>query len=86
MQLLFILVCILQVTTVCVSQDPPTYEESVRQSLQALQSIEAPFDTRPPSVIPQVVISPPVNALPQYEEITHSTTTTHEHDDPADSN
>lgn len=82
MQFFFIFVCILPVTTVCVSQDPPTYEESVRQSLQVLQSIEAPFDTRPPSVMPQIVISQPVNALPQYEEITHSTTSTHSHEDP----
>lgn len=29
-----------------------------------------------PSVMPQVVLSQPVNGLPQYEEIPHITTTT----------
>ncbi|XP_060758562.1 uncharacterized protein si:ch73-364h19.1 isoform X2 [Neoarius graeffei] len=58
------------------AENPPTYEESVRQSLQSLQSLEGPFNTMQPSVMPQVVLSQPVNGLPQYEELPHITTTT----------
>lgn len=67
---------------VCVSQEPPTYEESVRQSLQSLQSQEGPFNTMPPSVMPQDVLSQPVNALPQYEELPHTTISPDSNNDP----
>ncbi|KAB5554021.1 hypothetical protein PHYPO_G00045310 [Pangasianodon hypophthalmus] len=64
------------------AEAPPTYEESVRQSLQSLQTLDAPYDTIPPSVMPQVVLSQPMNALPQYEELRHTATSPDSNNDP----
>ncbi|XP_026997142.1 uncharacterized protein si:ch73-364h19.1 [Tachysurus fulvidraco] len=80
------------------TENPPTYEESVRQSLQSLQNsdpnpipipipmpipihipnpnlnLNTNHNAIPPTMRPQVVLAQPVNALPQYEGLTHSTT------------
>lgn len=91
---------------ICVPQNPPTYEESVRQSLQSLQNsdpnpipipipmpipihipnpnlnLNTNHNAIPPTMRPQVVLAQPVNALPQYEELTHSTTSPESNNDP----
>ncbi|TSK87543.1 hypothetical protein Baya_4257 [Bagarius yarrelli] len=80
-------------------ENPPTYEESVRQSLQAIQNPEPNPNPIPlsvsnlnltntnhnntsSSVMPQDVISQPIDALPQYEETPHYTTSPESNNDP----
>ncbi|KAL6477097.1 hypothetical protein MHYP_G00155960 [Metynnis hypsauchen] len=55
------------------TEPPPTYEESIRQSVQ---SLELPFDTPMSSAITpdaQVINPEPMDALPQYETLPQNT-------------
>ncbi|KAI5097476.1 hypothetical protein C0J45_12785 [Silurus meridionalis] len=63
-------------------REPPTYEETVRQTLQSLQTQDAPFNPIPPPSRPPLVPPQPMDALPQYEELAHSTTSPDTDNDP----
>ncbi|KAI4881301.1 hypothetical protein NFI96_029917, partial [Prochilodus magdalenae] len=54
------------------TEPPPTYEESIRQSVQ---SLEVPFDTMLSATAEhaQVTNPPPLDALPQYEALPQNT-------------
>ncbi|KAL7860292.1 hypothetical protein AOLI_G00166410 [Acnodon oligacanthus] len=55
------------------TEPPPTYEESIRQSVQ---SLEVPFDTPVSSAITpdaQVINPEPTDALPRYETLPQNT-------------
>ncbi|KAI5619121.1 hypothetical protein C0J50_21152 [Silurus asotus] len=64
------------------AEEPPTYEETVRQTLQSLQTQDAPFNPIPPPSRPPLVPPQPMDALPQYEELAHSTTSPDTDNDP----
>ncbi|XP_072549903.1 uncharacterized protein [Salminus brasiliensis] len=57
------------------AEPPPTYEESIRHSVQ---SLEVPFDMLPAAARPpaQVMSTEPMDALPQYEALPQNTSST----------
>lgn len=58
-----------QALSLFLPQPPPTYEESIRQSVQ---SIDVPFDILAPEEHP-ITVSEPGTDLPAYEALPHIT-------------
>ncbi|KAK1799227.1 hypothetical protein P4O66_007471 [Electrophorus voltai] len=63
------------------TEPPPTYEESIRQSVQ---SLDVPFDTMSSVAVPHALLNlqPPVDTLPLYEALPQSTASPGTHNTP----